>query len=164
MLLVDGHSTHIDIEISKFCQQNDVFLYCLPAHSSHITQPLDLGFYGPLKQSWRKAVTDYATENFGKSVTKQMFAGVFKQAWEENVKVSTIVNSFRSAGIYPVDFTALRGANLSQLPCTRLKCLANKALLTCQRSQNANQMRRLWKHLKRQWIERDTRSSQRLRS
>ena len=113
VLLVDGHSTHIDIEISKFCQQNDIFLYCLPAHSSHITQPLDVGFYGPLKQSWRKAVTDYATENFGKSVTKQTFAGVFKQAWEKTVKVSTIVNSFRSAGIYPVDFTALRGAKLA---------------------------------------------------
>jgi len=56
VLLVDGHSTHIDIETSSFCQENGILLYCLPPHSSHITQPLDVGFYGPFKKSWRKAV------------------------------------------------------------------------------------------------------------
>ena len=60
VLLVDGHSTHIDIEISRFCQKNGIFLYCLPPHSSQITQPLDVGFYGPLKQSWKKAVAKFS--------------------------------------------------------------------------------------------------------
>ena len=42
VLLVHGHSCHIDIEISKFCNENGILLYCLPPHSSHITQPLAL--------------------------------------------------------------------------------------------------------------------------
>jgi len=33
--------------------------------------------------------------------------------WEKTVIVLTIVNSFHSAGIYPSDFTALRGAKLA---------------------------------------------------
>ena len=44
VLLVDGHSTHIDLETSKLCQEKGILLYCLPAHSSHITQPLDVGY------------------------------------------------------------------------------------------------------------------------
>jgi len=48
VLLVDGHSTHFDLEISKFC---DMLLYCIPAHSSHITEPFDVGFNGLSKQA-----------------------------------------------------------------------------------------------------------------
>ena len=103
VLLIDGHSSHIDISTSKLCKDNNILLYCLPPHSSHITQPLDVGFYGPLKTSWRKAVAKYALDNVGKSVTKYTFAEVFKEAWINTVKLSTIVNSFRCAGIWPVN-------------------------------------------------------------
>ena len=103
VLLIDGHSSHIDIDTSKLCRDNNVLLYCLPPHSSHITQPLDVGFYGPLKAAWRKAVAKYALDNVGKSVTKYTFAEVFKEAWVNTVKLSTIVNSFRCAGIWPVN-------------------------------------------------------------
>ena len=103
ILLVDGHSSHIDINTSKFCKENGILLYCLPPHSSHITQPLDVGFYGPLKTAWKKAVAKYTLNNIGKSVTKYTFARVFKEAWLNTVKLSTIVNSFRCAGIWPVN-------------------------------------------------------------
>ena len=103
VLLVDGHSSHIDVNTSKFCKENRILLYCLPSHSSHITQPLDVGFYGPLKTAWKKAVSKYTLDNIGKSVTKYTFARVFKEAWLNTVKLSTIVNSFRCAGIWPVN-------------------------------------------------------------
>ena len=37
VLLVDGHSSHIDLHISKFCKENDILSFCLPPHSSHVT-------------------------------------------------------------------------------------------------------------------------------
>ena len=128
VLLVDGHSTHIDIEISKLCKEKGILLYCLPAHSSHITQPLDVGFYGPLKQAWKKAVANYAVDHIGKSVTKQTFARIFKEAWENTVKVSTIVNSFRAAGIYPVDFTAIRREKVIPSTLYRVEEVASKQI------------------------------------
>jgi len=103
VLLIDGHSSHIDIEASKLCRDNNILLYCLPPHSSHITQPLDVGFYGPLKASWRKAVAKYALDHVGYSVTKYTFAEVFKEAWIATVKMSTIVNASHHAGIWPVN-------------------------------------------------------------
>ena len=101
LLLVDVHTTHIDMETSKFCTQNGILLYCLPPHSSHLTQPLDVGFFGALKCNWRKTIDSYKIANLGCSVTKETFAHVFNTAWTNTVKMSTIVKSFARAGIYP---------------------------------------------------------------
>ena len=103
LLIVDGHSTHIDVEISKFCKENGILLYCLLPHSSHITKPLDVGFFGPLKTSWGKAIDKYKISHMGSSVTKESFAAVFNTVWTGAVKMATVVNSFDRAGIYPTD-------------------------------------------------------------
>ena len=107
VLLVDGHTTHIDIEVSKICKENGILLYCLLPHSSHIIQPLDVGFFGALKSSWAKAVDKFKIAHMGSSVTKETFAGVFNTAWTGAVKMSTLVNSFARAGIYPINRNAV---------------------------------------------------------
>lgn len=107
LLLVDGHTTHIDLETSKFCKENGILLYCLLAHSSHITQPLDVGFFGALKTNWKKACDKFKISNMGSSVTKETFSSVFNTAWTSTVKMSTIVNSFARAGIYPINRNAI---------------------------------------------------------
>ena len=102
-LLVDGHSSHIDLEVAKFCKENQILLFCLPPHSSHLTQPLDVSFFKPLKSAWGRACEDFRLKNPGTPVTKRVFAEVFNEAWVSSVKVSTIVNGFRKSGICPLD-------------------------------------------------------------
>ena len=46
LLLLDGHSTHYHLRIAK---QHDVIMLCLPPHTTHESQPLDCGVFGPLK-------------------------------------------------------------------------------------------------------------------
>ena len=122
VLLVDGHSCHIDIEISKFCNENGILLYCLPPHSSHITQPLDVGFFKPLKVSWAKACDTFSLEHPGTPVSKDVFSSVFRKAWEASVNVSTIVNSFRSSGICPLNYDAIDSSKLGpSLPYSACK-------------------------------------------
>ena len=101
ILLVDGHSSHIDMHTSKFCRDNNILLYCLPPHSSHLTQPLDVSFFKPLKSAWGKACNSYCATNPGFQVTKHEFAQVFREAWLTSTRMSTIVNGFREAGICP---------------------------------------------------------------
>ncbi len=36
------------------CFNNNVYLVFLPAHTSHVLQPLDLSVFSPLKQAYRK--------------------------------------------------------------------------------------------------------------
>ena len=106
VLLVDGHKTHIDMEVSKISKQNGIMLYCLLPHSSQFAQPLDVGFFGALKRTWTKAVDKFKIAYMGSSVTKEKLAGVFNTAWTGAVKMFTIVNSFARAGIYPKDRNA----------------------------------------------------------
>ena len=54
----------------------------------------------------------YTSENVGKCVTRQSFAAVFRDAFDQTVKVTTIVNSFRDSGIYPVNFGAIRSSKI----------------------------------------------------
>ena len=55
----------------------------------------------------------YTSDNVGKYVNKFNFAAVFREAFDQTVKVTTIVNSFRDSGIYPVNFSAIRSSKLS---------------------------------------------------
>ena len=101
VLLVDGHTSHIDLHTSTYCKENNILLYCLPPHSSHLTQPLDVSFYKPLKAAWGKACTSYSTQHPGYQVTKHEFSQVFREAWISCVKLSTIIHGFEGAGLYP---------------------------------------------------------------
>ncbi|MEW8544190.1 MAG: hypothetical protein AB2693_11710, partial [Candidatus Thiodiazotropha sp.] len=103
VLFVDGHSTHGTLEASTFCRENNIILYCLLEHASHIIQPCDLRLFSAMKESWKKSVRDYQIENIGEYVTKAKFAQVFKCAWEKATTVEISVKAFRDSGLFPLD-------------------------------------------------------------
>ncbi|KAK9517519.1 hypothetical protein VZT92_022885 [Zoarces viviparus] len=49
LLIMDAHQSHLDPELVRAAQREGVILLCLPPHTSHILQPLDMSFFGPLK-------------------------------------------------------------------------------------------------------------------
>ena len=57
VLLLDGHSSHINLEAAKFAVKNGILLYCLPPHTKHALQPCDVGLFKPMKASWNKHVS-----------------------------------------------------------------------------------------------------------
>ena len=42
LLVLDGHGSHITIDVIEYTRSNEIHLLCLPSHTSHILQPLDL--------------------------------------------------------------------------------------------------------------------------
>jgi len=52
LLILDGHGSHIDIEFLWLCKQHRIYLLFLPAHSSHVVQPLDLAPFSVIKSSY----------------------------------------------------------------------------------------------------------------
>ena len=79
---------------SKFCDSTNILLFCLPPHSSHLLQPVDVGFFSPMKSNWKQAVAKYQLQNPGTFVNK-------------TVKRTTLVQAFKQSGIYPVDRRAI---------------------------------------------------------
>lgn len=108
VLIVDGHGSHIDMEVSKLALENQVFLYCLLPHCTHCIQPCDVGLFRPLKSNWDKAVEEWEVVHLGEMLNKYQFAGVFRKAWEATLKVSTLVNSFKASGLCPLNRAAIK--------------------------------------------------------
>lgn len=45
LLILDGLSSHISIEVIEFARSNDIHMLCIPAHTTHILQPLDVSVF-----------------------------------------------------------------------------------------------------------------------
>ena len=56
LLIVDGHESHHSTEFELFCQDHKIITLCMPSHSSHILQPLDVGCFGPLKKAYGREI------------------------------------------------------------------------------------------------------------
>ena len=54
--MLDGHESHHSVQFEQYCKNNNIITLCMPAHSSHILQPLDVGCFGPLKKAYGKQV------------------------------------------------------------------------------------------------------------
>ena len=52
LVLYDGHKTHLHPDIIQWALKNNIVLFVLPAHSSHILQPLDVAVLAPFKNTF----------------------------------------------------------------------------------------------------------------
>ena len=58
-LILDGYHSHVPMSLwNRYCEADQIALYCLPLHSTHILQPLAVGFFGLLQHCYGKVVDD----------------------------------------------------------------------------------------------------------
>ena len=76
-------------------------------NSTHLLQPCDVGVFHPLKIEWKAAVHNFWWKNNGKKLEKENFAPLLSSCLENGVKRSTIINSFKTTGLYPFDPNAI---------------------------------------------------------
>jgi hypothetical protein len=46
LLIIDGHESHHSADFEAYCKENNIITLCIPPHSSHLLQPLDVGCFG----------------------------------------------------------------------------------------------------------------------
>ncbi|GFR67958.1 tigger transposable element-derived protein 2 [Elysia marginata] len=91
------------------------YLPGLPANSTHLLQPLDVAFFGPMKAKWRTILTDYKLSKAKNAATipKDTFPRLLKRFMEEMPnQMDNLKASFQKCGIFPLDITPV----LSRLP------------------------------------------------
>ena len=103
LLLLDGHMSHFSPTFVNKAAEEEVVVFCLPPHSTHKTQPLDKGVFGPLKLAWREVCHLYLTTNPGKVVTRYQFSYLFLKAWFQAMTPRNIISGFSMTGVYPTD-------------------------------------------------------------
>lgn len=100
LLLYDGHVSHVDDKVVALAVENNITILKLPAHTSHLLQPLDLAVFKSFKAIWDKSLVKWQRQNVGTKLRKQNFAKMFAEAWQET-KPQVIRNGFKKGGIYP---------------------------------------------------------------
>ncbi|KAF1925377.1 DDE-domain-containing protein, partial [Didymella exigua CBS 183.55] len=56
LLVLDGHESHHSLEFQELCKENNIYTLCMPPHSSHLLQPLDVGCFSLLKRAYSREV------------------------------------------------------------------------------------------------------------
>jgi len=102
LLILDGHGSHLTPKFDEICAKNDIIPICMPAHSSHLLQPLDIGCFATLKRSYGRMV-ETQMRNGVNHIEKYDFLIAYPDARTEAFKSETIKNSFGSAGLVPFE-------------------------------------------------------------
>lgn len=103
VLIGDNLASHINYHIVTLCEANDIRFVFLPPNSSHLTQPLDVCYFGPLKKIWRSTLLQYKIKNPREAtINKSHFPELLKNLMHElNHKSDNIYSAFKSTGIVP---------------------------------------------------------------
>ena len=102
LLILDGHASHVNYKFCLYCKANNIQLYCLPPHSTHILQPLDVGLFSPLQREYSKAIEDYHNTT-GLGINHSTFLPHYKQARKLAYTQENIESAFRATGIVPLN-------------------------------------------------------------
>ncbi len=93
----DNLSSHLSEEVINLCGENDIEFVCFPPNSTHKLQPLDVGFFGPMKKAWRRIIMEKSDKNPDfRPLDKTKFPRVLKQ----------LLDSLRPEELLPSAFAA----------------------------------------------------------
>ncbi len=116
VLLGDNLSTHFCEEVLEKCKEHDISFICFVPNSTHLSQPLDVAVFRPLKEAWRNTLREFKEANpVIKGIPKMKFPSLLKTALEkmdtitvlgkqkENRISTNVISGFRACGISPFD-------------------------------------------------------------
>ena len=102
ILILDGHGSHLTAEFDRICTENNIIPICMPPHSSHLLQPLDVSCFSVLKRQYGQLVEQRIRLGFN-HVDKIDFLTAFPEARTRSYKAETIRSGFAAAGLVPFD-------------------------------------------------------------
>jgi hypothetical protein len=102
LLILDGHESHVSAQFQQYCIERKIITLCMPPHSSHILQPLDVSCFAPLKLSYGKQIETFVRNRLN-HITKLEFLSAFKEAFKAAFTEQNIKSGFRATGLVPYD-------------------------------------------------------------
>lgn len=106
-LIGDNLSSHVSLEAINLCLEHDINFIFLPANSTHLTQPLDVAFFAPLKKAWCEILEKWkmGPGRNSSSVPKDKFPRLLKNLLKKKEPNSSanVRRGFRKCGIIPVN-------------------------------------------------------------
>lgn len=101
LLIFDGHGSHLSVRTIELAVANNITILCLPSHTTHIIQPLDVSVFKSVKTTWRKILVDYFKETNFDNVSKDKFPSLLRKLHEKSFTRISAINGFEESGIFP---------------------------------------------------------------
>ena len=102
LLILDGHESHSSAEFREYARTNQIITLCMPPHSSHLLQPLDVGCFGPLKKAYSRQIENLVRSRIT-HISKEAFLPAFIEAFRAAMTKENILGGFRGTGLIPYD-------------------------------------------------------------
>ena len=103
-------------------------LLCLPPHTCHVLQPLDVGAFKPFKSFFSKVCTAFMAKNPGQVVTEDILSSLVGKALALSHTPINIFSGFKKTGIYPFNLGEVSDRQLA--PSKPLNNSASQVPLT----------------------------------
>src|SRR6187402_939167 len=100
LLVLDGHESHHSVEFEEYCQEHNIVTLCMPPHSSHLLQPLDVGCFSPLKKAYGRQIEELMRQQIT-HITEEDFIPAFRAAFQASLTESNVQGGSRRAGRVP---------------------------------------------------------------
>ncbi|MEW8543568.1 MAG: hypothetical protein AB2693_08525 [Candidatus Thiodiazotropha sp.] len=113
LILYDGHRSHISLTLTEWARRHNVILFVLPPHTSHLTQPLDVGVFGPFKTMYNTVCQNYMKSNPGLTITKYQIAELTCKPYLKSLTAENLTAAFRKTGIHPFNSSVLTDSQVA---------------------------------------------------
>ena len=122
VLIGDNLSSHFSPYVIELAEENNVKFVCLPGDTTHILQPLDVAFFGPLKRRWKDVLVRWKHDirKRSRTIAKHDFPSLLKElcaVYYGEDGCRNIISGFEKCGLYPLN----RQKVLSRLPSRKLQ-------------------------------------------
>jgi hypothetical protein len=120
ILVCDGHDSHISGNFIAHCMSNNIILLVMPPHSSHLTQPLDVAVFGPLKRAFT-VEADKLTRTGIRRIQKTEWVELYRHARTKAMRPAHVLAAWLGAGLIPYNpQKAIGRVPASSIPSTPL--------------------------------------------
>jgi hypothetical protein len=100
LLIIDEHKSHISAQFQQYYKEHKIIALCIPPHSSHLLQPLNVSCFSPIKTAYSFQIKKLMRLQIN-HITKLEFLPAFRQAFKATFTKRNITARFRAAGLVP---------------------------------------------------------------
>jgi flagellar biosynthesis GTPase FlhF len=101
--ILDGHNSHVTLEVVMEAKRVGLDLLTLPSHTSHALQPLDVSVFKPFKQHFWEYRDFWTSRNLNQPATKQTLAQWVALSLNKALSERNIRSGFAATRIFPFD-------------------------------------------------------------
>ena len=148
LLVLDGHNSHILPKFNQFCLDHQIVVLCMPTHSLHLLQSLNIGCFSALKQAYRhliKQIMSYSVNH----IDKREFLPIYRQARQAAIHQSNIWAGFAATGLVPYDLDCVLSLLHTEYQTPSPQCLQSNAFWAAETPHNVAKLQKQTVLLKR---------------